>query len=78
MYPSANNSRGLELSNPQDYVTVSSDLKTLSIHFNTHNNVDQVRILTATATPEPSTMIIAACGAILLTAASKMRAKRLV
>jgi hypothetical protein len=57
-YPTGNVGRGLELSPTEDYVTLSSDLKTLSVHFTTHDDIDEVRILTA-AVPEPASLILA-------------------
>ncbi len=58
LYPTGNVGRGLELSPTEDYVSLSSDLKTLSVHFTTHTDIDEVRILTA-AVPEPASLILA-------------------
>jgi len=58
LYPTGNAGRGLELSPTEDYVSLSSDLKTLSVHFTTHSDIDEVRILTA-AVPEPASLILA-------------------
>ena len=58
LYPGGLLARGLELSPTEDFVTLSSDLKTLSVQFTTHDAVDEVRILTA-AVPEPATLILA-------------------
>jgi hypothetical protein len=57
-YPTGNVGRGLELSPTEDYVSPSSDLKTLSVHFTTHDDIDEVRVITA-AVPEPSSLILA-------------------
>jgi hypothetical protein len=72
-YPSNDTGRGLELTNGQDFVTLSSDRETLTFHFFTHDNVDQVRILTAV--PEPSSIALAGCGLILLAVARVARAR---
>ena len=61
-YPTGDSDRGLELDRSQDYLTLTvlSDGETkITVHFYTHGNVDQIRILTAV--PEPSSLVIAAC-----------------
>jgi hypothetical protein len=72
-YPTGDADRGLELTSGQDFVTLSSDLKTLTVHFFTHGNVDEVRIITAV--PEPSGFVLAACGIVVLAAARAARVR---
>lgn len=73
-YPTGDIGRGLELTSGQDFVTLSSDLKTLTVHFFTHGNVDEVRIVTA-AVPEPRSLLLAGCGLVILAAASVCRVR---
>jgi hypothetical protein len=77
VYPKGDTGRGLELTSGQDFVTLSSNLETLTFHFFTHDNVDQVRILTAV--PEPSTFVLAGCGLVVLAVAfgSRVRGRRI-
>jgi hypothetical protein len=75
-YPTNDSQRGLELSSDQDHVTLSSDLTTLTVHFFTHGNVDEVRILTAAPVPEPTSLLVAACGVIAFPMAFRRRTKR--
>jgi hypothetical protein len=75
LYQTGDSERGLELTSGQDSVMVSSDLKTLTVHFFTHGNLDEVRVLTA-VTPEPSSIVIAGCGALFLTLAARLRRRR--
>jgi PEP-CTERM motif len=73
-YPTGDSGRGLELSTTQDFFTLSSDRKTLTFQFNTHDNVDEVRVLTApTAVPEPSSLALLGLGTLILTGASFRR-----
>jgi hypothetical protein len=76
-YPTNDSGRGLELTAGQDFVTLSSNLRTLTVHFFTHDNVDEVRIITAV--PEPSSLVLAAgCGLLALAVARvfKVRGRR--
>jgi hypothetical protein len=75
-YPTGDSERGLELSADQDHVTLSSDLSTLTVHFFTHGNVDEVRILTAAPVPEPSSLLVAGCGVAAFAVAFRLRAKK--
>jgi hypothetical protein len=75
-YPTHDSERGLELSSDQDHVTLSSDLTTLTVHFFTHGNVDEVRILTAAPVPEPSSLFVAACAVVASAVAFRLGTKR--
>jgi hypothetical protein len=73
VYDTDDSGRGLELTTGQDYVTLSSNLETLTFHFFTHANLDEVRILTAV--PEPSSLILAGCGVVVLAFAAASRTR---
>ena len=73
-YPTGDGGRGLELSTTQDFFTLSADKKTLTFQFNTHENVDEVRVLTApTTVPEPSSLALLGLGTLVLTGVASRR-----
>jgi hypothetical protein len=74
-YPTGNADRGLELSANQDFVTLSNNMETLTVHFFTHGDIDEVRVITA-AVPEPSSIVLAACGILFLTVALRTPQRR--
>ena len=78
LYQTGDMSRGLELGPDKDYVTLSSDLKTLTVQFDTHANLDELRVVTAAAvvTPEPSSIVIAGGGLLFLSLAFRWRQRR--
>ncbi len=63
-YPFGDNRRGLELgaTGRDDSAALSADRRTVTLHFQTSGNVDEVRVLTA-AVPEPGlTSLLAGAG----------------
>ena len=56
-YPTGYSARNLEL-NATEWLTLSADSKQLDFKFTTFNRVDQVRILTASPVPEPSSILL--------------------
>jgi len=74
-YPTGDSERGLELKPDQDFVSLSSDMRTLTVHYFTHGNIDELRVLTA-VTPEPSSLVIAGGGMLFLTAALRLKKRR--
>ncbi len=70
-YPGNDSNRGLELGRSADFFTLSADLRTLTFHFETHSNVDQVRVLTAV--PEPSAAALLGLGGLAALAAARHR-----
>ena len=73
-YPTGDGGRDLELDPTHDFFTLSADKKTLTFQFDTHGNVDEVRVLTApSAVPEPSSIALLGLGTIILTGASLRR-----
>ena len=74
-YPTGDSDRGLELSTTEDSFTLSADKQTLTFSFNTHGNVDEVRVLTApTPVPEPASVVLLSLGALVLTAVARRQA----
>jgi hypothetical protein len=73
VYDTGDSGRGLELTTGQDFVILSSNLETLTFHFFTHSNVDEVRILTAV--PEPSSLVLAGCGLVVVAVAAARRGR---
>ena len=73
-YPTGVNGRGLELSSSEDSFTLSADRRTLNFSFFTHNNVDEVRVITAaSAVPEPGSMALLGLGTMILGGAAARR-----
>ena len=72
-YPTNDGGRGLELSTTEDFFTLSADKRTLTFQFNTHGNVDEVRVLTAPTVPEPASAVLLGLGALVLTGVASRR-----
>ena len=64
-YDTSNTARGLE---SQDSITLSANRETLTISFDTHDRIDEVRVFTA-AIPEPTALTLAGLGAAVFAAA---------
>jgi hypothetical protein len=76
-YPTGDRGRGLELSKQQDFFTISPDHLTITLHFDTHNNVDEIRVLTApTAVPEPAAAALLGLGGLGAAGSAWFRRKR--
>jgi hypothetical protein len=74
-YPNGDGGRGLELARDQDFFTLSADLKTLTFHFFTHGNVDEVRVITAATVPEPFSSALLGLGGFGLLGIARLRRK---
>ena len=57
-------------------MTLSADRETLTVHFFTHGNVDEVRIVTAGTVPEPSSIVLAGSALALLACARVYQVRR--
>ena len=75
-YPTGDSERGLELSPDQDFVSLSSDMRTLTVHYFTHGNIDELRVRHGGHSPEPSSLVIAGGGMLFLTAALRLKKRR--
>lgn len=75
LYVSGDANRGLDFG--QDVVTLSADLRTLTLSLReNHNRVDQLRVVVAAAgplVPEPSTALLLGGGLLVLAAARRQR-----
>ncbi|HEY4310200.1 MAG TPA: PEP-CTERM sorting domain-containing protein [Pirellulales bacterium] len=60
IYPFGDAARGLELhdGNGSDSITFSTDLHTIALDFHNIKNTDEVRVITASTVPEPSTFAL--------------------
>ena len=65
IYSQRVNASGLELVDGQDWVELSADMLTVTMHLHTHGAVDEVRILES-AVPEPGSFLLLGAGLMVL------------